>query len=78
MGLLDKLKLYAIAFLASVVGILVVMLRIQGGRLSRARLDLLNARITADQQASDTRLSLLKDKLSKALLEHQKGNGGNT
>ena len=52
---------------AATIGVLVVMMRLQGSRLHKAQLDALNAQILLADASEETKIAALKQKLAASL-----------
>lgn len=67
---------YILTFLAAVIGVLVVVLRIQGGKLHEAQIKLLLTAIDRTQGEKDQAVKAARDKLSTALSDYYKAKKG--
>ncbi len=70
--MLDKLKGYGIAALAGVIGILVLMLKIKGSQLHKARVDLLRKSIELDTAKDDNAIKEAKRIYKEAKKDYEK------
>lgn len=67
---------YLLILLSSIIGVLVVVLKIQGGKLHEAQIHLLANAINAGQDHKDSAVILAKTKLQAALKAYYKSGKG--